>query len=64
MRYVWELEQWPEVGWEDASLSPLLVKVSRDQGRLLGKMDEIGFDLRSASAHTHRRCYHVERDRG
>ena len=52
MRYIWELEQWPEIGWEDTSLSPLLAKVSRNQGRLLGKMDEIGFDLRSA-AHLH-----------
>ena len=52
MRYIWELEQWPEIGWEDTSLSPLLAKVSRDQGRLLGKMDEIGFDLRS-QAHLH-----------
>ncbi len=49
MKYIWELEQWPEIDWEDASLSPLLARVSRDQGRLLGKMDDIGFDLRRAA---------------
>lgn len=45
--YLWEREQWPALTWDDKKLSPLLARVSREQGRLLGKMETLGFDLRS-----------------
>jgi len=45
--YIWENTAWPELSWDDESLSRLLARVSREQGRLLGKMEALGFDLRS-----------------
>ena len=46
MNYIWEIEQWPALRWDDRALSGLLGHVSREQGRLLGKMEGLGFDLR------------------
>ncbi len=45
--YLWEKPDWPAFTWIDASLSRLLARVSREQGRLLGKMETLGCDLRS-----------------
>jgi Fic family protein len=50
--YIWEEKAWAALTWDDARLSPLLARVSREQGRLLGKMEGLGFDLR-AEAHLH-----------
>jgi len=50
MAYIWQHEQWPELRWDDTALATLLARVSREQGRLLGKMESLGFDLR-AEAH-------------
>ena len=47
MSYIWEEENWPNLTWNAERLSPLLARVSREQGRLLGKMEGLGFDLRS-----------------
>jgi Fic family protein len=47
MAYIWENEQWPALRWDDHVLGRLLAHVSREQGRLLGKMEGLGFDLRS-----------------
>ena len=45
--YLWERPEWPALTWNDESLSKLLAHVSREQGRLLGKMEALGFELRS-----------------
>ena len=45
--YIWEKRQWPALTWDDESLSRLLARVSRKQGRLLGKMEGLGFGLRT-----------------
>lgn len=45
--YLWEKPAWPALTWDQKSLTSLLVKVSREQGRLLGKMEALGFELRS-----------------
>lgn len=45
--YIWENNRWPALTWNDESLSRLLARVSREQGRLLGRMDGLGFDLRT-----------------
>ncbi len=45
--YLWEKPDWPAFTWDETSLSRLLACVSREQGRLLGKMEALGFDLRS-----------------
>jgi Fic family protein len=45
--YLWEKPDWPTFSWNERSLAKLLAEVSREQGRLLGKMEALGFDLRS-----------------
>ena len=45
--YIWEKQDWPDFTWDETSLSRLLARVSREQGRLLGTMEALGFDLRN-----------------
>ena len=45
--YLWEQDDWPTLSWDCETLSPLLAKVSRAQGHLLGRMEALGFDLRT-----------------
>lgn len=49
MIVVWIHERpgWPELTWDGAALSPLLSAVRHRQGRHLGRMEALGFDLRS-----------------
>ena len=44
--YLWEQQGWPDLVWFGAALSGLLARTSREQGRLLGKMENLGFGLR------------------
>jgi Fic family protein len=44
--YVWDRSGWPAFTWAEQRLSKLLATVSREQGRLLGQMGALGFDLR------------------
>jgi Fic family protein len=44
--YLWQQTEWPALAWDDQSLSILLARVSHKQGRLLGKMEALGFELR------------------
>jgi Fic family protein len=44
--YIWEKSNWPHLNWDEQSLSKQLAHVSREQGRLLGKMEALGFELR------------------
>ncbi|MDT8385553.1 MAG: Fic family protein [Gammaproteobacteria bacterium] len=50
--YLWEQPDWPAFSWDEQSLTNLLAYVAREQGRLLGKMEGLGFDLRR-EAHLH-----------
>src|SRR5262245_47707196 len=52
MTYLWQRERWPDLTWDGHALAKLLTRVSREQGRLLGKMEGLGFELR-AEAHLH-----------
>ena len=45
--YLWKKPDWPGFSWDEKALSTLLAQVSREQGRLLGKMEGLGFDLRN-----------------
>ncbi len=45
--YLWENSAWPAFTWDERSLARLLAHVSKEQGRLLGIMEALGFDLRS-----------------
>ena len=44
--YIWETSDWPTFSWDETGLTNLLAEVCREQGRLLGKMDALGFELR------------------
>ena len=44
--YIWEQGHWPSLTWDSAHLSTLLGQVSREQGRLFGRMQDLGFELR------------------
>jgi Fic family protein len=44
--YIHEREDWPEFKWEQGSLAVLLADVRHAQGRLLGRMESLGFALR------------------
>jgi Fic family protein len=44
--YLWGQEKWPDLTWDTGRLAALLAEVSREHGRLLGRMQDLGFDLR------------------
>ncbi len=44
--YIWEQPGWPDLTWDSGALAALLGQASREQGRLLGRMQDLGFDLR------------------
>lgn len=43
--YIHERKDWPEFKWDEKKLSPLLAEVRHQQGRLLGRMQALGFAL-------------------
>lgn len=44
--YIWEHEAWPKLVWQDAAIAAPLAAVRHDQGRLVGRMETLGFKLR------------------
>jgi Fic family protein len=44
--YISELQDWPRFDWNDGELSATLASVRHRQGRLIGHMEALGFDLR------------------
>ena len=49
MTYNHELSEWPKFQWENSDLSTDLAEVRHRQGRLLGRMESLGFQLREES---------------
>ena len=47
MPYLHELPSWPAFRWDDGKLLPLLAQVRHQQGRLLGRMECLGFSLQA-----------------
>jgi Fic family protein len=45
MKYIHELENWPEFTWDSETLTPLLAEVRYKQGRLLGQLEGQGFKI-------------------
>jgi Fic family protein len=41
-----EKMDWPRFRWDDSSVLPALAAACHQQGRLLGRMEGLGFDLR------------------
>jgi Fic family protein len=53
MTYIYERGDWPQMHWRDDQLAARLAEVRHRQGRLLGRMEALGFPLRSeAVLHT------------
>jgi Fic family protein len=50
--YLWERKEWPRFTWDRGALADLLAQVAREQGRLLGRMQAMGFEHRG-EAHLH-----------
>ncbi len=50
MRYIHQHPDWPNFTWNEADLTPLLVRVHHRQGHLLGHMKGLGFRFRSEAA--------------
>ena len=44
--YIHELKKWPQLHWDQAHLAELPAGIRHQQGRLIGRMEGIGFDLR------------------
>lgn len=47
MTYIHELPDWPQFTWDKGKLSSQLAAVRHRQGKLLGRMEGLGFDLRN-----------------
>ena len=45
-RYIHELPDWPKFRWDDNRLAATLAAVRHQQGRLIGRMEALGFTLR------------------
>ena len=43
--YLWERPGWPNLTWDERELHALNAQTCRDQGRLLGRMAGLGFQL-------------------
>jgi len=50
--YLWEKPELPSLTWDEQRVSKLVTTVARAQGRLLGRMEALGFNLRD-EAHLH-----------
>lgn len=47
--YIWQQTEWPNFTWDDTKLSYKLGKVRGLQGKLVGKMSALGFDLKNSA---------------
>src|SRR5436190_21071209 len=47
MAYIHELTDWPHFRWDQRALSEKLAGVRHRQGRLIGRMEGLGFSLRN-----------------
>ncbi len=52
MPYIHEHPDWPRLRWDDARLLPLLAEIRHRQGRLLGRMEGLGFSFRAEASLT------------
>ncbi|WP_370059756.1 Fic family protein [Sinorhizobium fredii] len=47
MRYIHNLDGWPRFGWSNDALAGPLAEARHRQGRLIGRMEALGFNLRA-----------------
>ena len=50
MRYIHQLKSWPRFRWSQERLADQLATVRHRQGRLIGRMEALGFTLRAEAA--------------
>lgn len=48
--YIYQHADWPGFVWDEAKLTGLLAEVSHKQGRLIGRMERLGFSLQSEAS--------------
>ena len=48
-RYIHELKDWPKFRWNRERIAERLAAVRHRQGRLIGRMEALGFKLRERS---------------
>lgn len=51
-KYIHDLQEWPHFHWDEALLTQQLASVRHRQGRLMGRMEALGFDLRAEAVLT------------
>ncbi len=44
-KYIHQLSKWPQFKWDQEKLAPLLAHIHQKQGKLIGKMETLGFKL-------------------
>ena len=44
--YIWQQPEWPTLSWRDGDVTAPLAAVRHAQGRLIGRMEALGFKLR------------------
>jgi Fic family protein len=49
MAYIWQSPQWPKFRWKLEHLASRLATVRLDQGRLIGRVESLGFRAREAT---------------
>ena len=47
MRYIHEQDDWPHFTWDETQLATALADIRNRQGRMVGRMESLGFKLRS-----------------
>ncbi len=52
MAFIHERPEWPSFSWDSEALSMILADVRHRQGRLLGRMEALGFDVRAEASLT------------
>lgn len=50
MIYIHQKGDWPHLSWDGAALASTLAEVRHRQGRLLGRMEALGFDLKQEAS--------------
>jgi Fic family protein len=50
MTYIYQLDRWPHLHWSTERLAERLAAVRHKQGRLIGRMEGLGFTLRAEAA--------------
>jgi len=46
-KYIYQYKEWPNFTWDFSVISNLLAEVRNKQGRLIGKMEALGFELQN-----------------